>query len=191
MPTFNSLELLQSLQNDVHAVRDEATQMLQLPQDVLMRQPAPESWSALQAIEHLNSYGRYYLAALKNTLDAESQPKVNFKAGWFGNYFTKMMKPGENGKVANKMQAPKDHRPLKELSKDKVLTEFIAQQNELIQLLDTAKQKDIGALRTPISITRMMKLKAGDTFRFLIAHEQRHMLQAKRALGQMMEGGEL
>ncbi len=184
MPTFNSNELLVSLQGDVNAILEEAKKMQQLTQDTLMRQPAPESWSALQALEHLNSYGRYYLPALRNTLDGESRPKENFKSGWLGNYFTKMMKPGENGKVANKMQAPRDHRPLKELSKDKVLTEFISQQSRLLELLETAKQKDIGALRTPISLTKMFKLKAGDTFRFLIAHEQRHMIQARRALGE-------
>jgi hypothetical protein len=31
----------------------------------------------------------------------------------------------------------------------------------------------------------MIKLKLGDTFRFLIAHEQRHMIQARNTLKEM------
>ena len=33
-----------------------------------------------------------------------------------------------------------------------------------------------------VTLTTLVKLKLGDTFRFLIAHEQRHMIQARNTL---------
>jgi hypothetical protein len=52
----------------------------------------------------------------------------------------------------------------------------------LLDLLELAKSKNIGAIRTPISISRWIKLKLGDTFRFFVAHEQRHFVQINNAL---------
>jgi hypothetical protein len=45
-----------------------------------------------------------------------------------------------------------------------------------------ALSTDMGKLRLPISISKLIKLKAGDTFRFLIAHQQRHFVQLQNAM---------
>jgi uncharacterized damage-inducible protein DinB len=99
-----------------------------------------------------------------------------------GNYFTRMMLPQNVMGATNKMKAPKGYRP--ELVQDatKVLEEFLAHQNKLLQLLELSRQQDLNSIRIPVSITKMIKLKLGDTFRFLIAHEQRHMVQARNAV---------
>jgi hypothetical protein len=39
---------------------------------------------------------------------------------------------------------------------------------------------DIGAIRIPISISPLIRLKLGDTFHFLVAHQLRHLEQVKR-----------
>ena len=59
---------------------------------------------------------------------------------------------------------------------------LLEQQHYLVDLLESAKSKNIGSIRTPISISRFIKLKVGDTFRFLIAHEQRHFVQIENVL---------
>ena len=65
------------------------------------------------------------------------------------------------------------------LNVDTVVKEFIAGQDKLLQLLDRAKGKDLAKIHIPITLTKLIKLRLGDTFRFLIAHEQRHMIQAR------------
>lgn len=180
MKSFKSLELLESLQADVRQLILVATHLQNEDPEVLQKQPATGKWSVVQVLEHLNSYGRYYLPAIEKSLQMDKPAKEFFKPGWIGNYFTKIMKPGADGKIGNKMNAPKNHRPSADLDIKPVMDTFFAQQQILLQLLEAAKKKDIGSIRTPISISRFMKLKVGDTFRFLIAHEQRHMLQAGR-----------
>ena len=112
---------------------------------------------------------------------------VRGELGWLGDYFTKIMKPGADGKIANRMQAPRNHRPRLVFDRDSVINEFLEQQFTLLNLLHDAKRKDIGAIRTPVSISKLIKLKTGDTFSFLIAHDQRHLIQIDNTLKQIIE----
>ena len=52
----------------------------------------------------------------------------------------------------------------------------------MLQLLEEAKSVDLNAVRIPISIAKFIKLKLGDVFMFLIAHNLRHVKQAERAI---------
>jgi hypothetical protein len=148
--------------------------------------PQPGSWSAAQCLEHLNIYGRYYLPAIENAIakviKVQSKRSNIFKSGWLGNYFTNLMKPGANGSLKKKMKAPANARPQPELNTTAVIAEFIDQQEKLLQLLEKAKDVDLNKARVPISIAKFIRLKLGDVFMFLIAHNQRHILQAERAL---------
>lgn len=185
MPVFNTKDLLASLTEDVNALLKHLQQVKQLDSTLLLTQPAAGKWSVIQILEHLNSYNRYYLPAIEKSLQNKQSFNPQFKSGWFGDYFTKMMMPGKDGKVANKMNSPKDHRPIAELNAAAVVTEFINGQQHLLTLLQKATNTDIGRVKVPISISRFIKLKLGDTFRFLIAHQQRHFLQLENTLSQL------
>lgn len=176
MPVFNTIELLTTLRNDVRQMRSRTEEYNSLTDADLNRQPAPGKWSIAQVLEHLNSYNRYYLPEIEKSLTTKLPFDAQFKAGWFGNYFTNMMAPKASG-ITNKMSAPKNHTPAEKLDSSKVLSEFRQGQSRLIGLLSQAEQTNIGRLRVPISISRFIKLKLGDTFRFLIAHQQRHFVQ--------------
>lgn len=182
MPAFNSKDLANSLAQDVQQLLAALDKLKGLDNNALNKQPAPGKWSAAQIIEHLNSYNRYYLPEIENSLRKPAPFNPVFKAGLFGNYFTKMMMPGEGGKISNKMNAPKDHRPAEHLDSQKVVAEFITGQTKLLGYLQKAAQTDMGKLKVAISISRFIKLKLGDTFRFLIAHQQRHFVQLHNAL---------
>ena len=183
MNKFKSEELINELQADVKQII-AAAEHLQTADPVKLNYcPAEGAWSVAQVLEHLNAYNRYYLPAIENSMIASTKPATPwFKAGWIGNYFTKLMRPGYNGKIKYKMKAPKNHTPKLVVDAKAVLKAFNDQQIELLRLLEDAKYKNIGSIRTPISISRFIKLKTGDTFRFLIAHEQRHFLQIKQTL---------
>jgi len=180
MPAFNTAELLQQMVQNVQETIDTATQLQQLPTTLLNKQPEPGKWSIAQVVEHLNSYNRYYLPEISKALkEKQGHLPFNpvFRAGLFGDYFTRMMQPKEDGRIANKMQAPKDHRPADIMNTEKVLAEYLAGQQQLLTLLALAGQTDMRKLKVPISISRFIKLKLGDTFRFLIAHQLRHFIQ--------------
>jgi hypothetical protein len=76
----------------------------------------------------------------------------------------------------------KSYTPGKGLNVEAVFKEFFQHQNKLLQLLDVARRRNMNSIRIPISISKLIRFKLGDTFRFLIAHEQRHMIQARNAI---------
>jgi hypothetical protein len=82
----------------------------------------------------------------------------------------------------NKMKTFKDKNPSGSDLKVDTIDRFIAQQKEMLDLLDKARSVDLNKTKTSISITKFLKLKLGDTFRVIIYHNQRHLLQAEKAI---------
>lgn len=181
MKKLNSSELIDQLEADVRKLILQTNQMMQEDSRKLRTPPAEKKWSAIQALEHLNSYGYYYIPALEKALQEPKYSRDWYKPGFFGDYFTRILSP-RDGVIKNKMSAPKDHQPPVDLDAEKVLQTFLGQQQALLELLEQARHKDLGKIKVPISISSLIRLKLGDTFRFLIGHERRHMIQAMNAL---------
>ena len=171
--------LLDNLEKQVENHLQRAIVVLQNLSEAELNRPATNGgWSVTQCLWHLNSYGDYYLPAIKRGLIAA--PKSNngfFKSGWLGGFFTKLMMPKEN---ATKFKAAPQHTPPLQLPAAEIVAEFIRQQEELIQLLRKSRNLDIENTRVPISISQWVRLKMGDVFQFLIAHNERHLQQAQR-----------
>ena len=76
------------------------------------------------------------------------------------------------------MKSPKDKVP--DLSKlyKKTVQRFIQQQDRMLSLLDQAKKVNLMKIKTNLSISPLIKTRLGDTFRFVIYHIERHMIQA-------------
>ncbi len=186
MKKFKSDELIDSLQADVKQLMAAAEQMKDMDK-VKLAYPLTEGrWTAIQALEHLNMYGRYYLPAIEKAISINTGGKAAwFNTGRMGGYFTNMMMPKTVYEVKNKMKAPKGYVPPAALNSESVIKEFLEQQRQLWQLLDRARERNLNDIRIPITLSKLIKLKLGDTFRFLVAHEQRHMIQARNAIHEL------
>ncbi len=181
-------QLIGELENETRKIILFTTQLLQEDPGYLLQQPATDKWSVAQVIEHLNAYGKYYLPLLEKALERAPQAKNNwYKPGWFGDYFTKMMAPKE-GAVKNPMKAFKNYRPSPDVDSKNVLDEFLRQEQQLLAMFLEARKVDIGAVRIPVSIAPVIKLKAGDTLRFIVAHHQRHFVQVENTLKAVKKG---
>ncbi len=183
----NTTQLLESLHQQAEQFLQKAIAEWQmLPPEVLAAKPLPEQWSAAQCLEHLNIYGRYYLPAIEKAIEEAKQknirPTDSFSAGWLGDYFAKLMRPKPGGQLKSKMKAPKNAVPSASPDPQAMLAEFIDQQEKLLQLLTLAADVNLNRVRIPISIAPWLLLKLGDTFLFLTAHIERHLLQAERAI---------
>ncbi len=177
---LNKYELLANLETDVNEQILTVTDHYQNATSGILTRPASNGgWSVIQCLEHLNSYGDYYLpqisAALKKAYKDDNQI---YTSGWLGDYFTKIMSP-ETG--TKKHKAFKGHIPLANLDPEKVVSEFLRQERLLLEYLKQASNHDL-SVRIPISISKWISLKLGDILRFVIAHNRRHILQAQRSL---------
>lgn len=174
--------LIQELLTLSHQSTKVVTQFKSLPLEDLNFRETENSWSVLQCLEHLNKYGEYYLPEiekqiLNNPIQSEAKP---FKSGVLGNYFANLMQV-KNGQV-KKMKSPKDKAPSNSTLNTLTIDKFLKQQERLIQLLTDAQAIDLTKAKTPISLTKWIKLRLGDTLRFYVYHIDRHIIQAQKAL---------
>lgn len=139
-----------------------------------------KSWSAIECIEHLNLYADFYNSEIKNKIvNSKTVSKVGFKSGYLGNKFALDMLPKEGMKTMNTFKSKNPKYSV--LKTNDVLTRFIAFQTELLILLESAKKVDLTSVKTSITLP-LLKFRLGDTFRFVINHNERHIQQAKKAL---------
>lgn len=185
MAKFKSEDLLNDLTQDVRKIKESAEFFINADRNKLAYSPDKGKWSVVQVLEHLNAYNRHYLPIIEKELSLVTyDTNTWFSSGYWGEKFTKMMKPSNVYEIKNKMRTSKKMSFSNSLNVDTVLKEFLAGQDKLLQLLEMAKGKDLGKIHIPLTITKLIKFRLGDTFRFLIAHEQRHMIQARNTLKQ-------
>lgn len=171
---------LDRISNEVELHLQEAIAQFQnLQEHELLQAASNGGWSIAQCLAHLNSYGHYYLPLIKKAIDNAPQynKAATDKHGWLGTYFTKMMRTDATQK---KYKAFKGHIPPVHLNAHAEIAEFINQNEQLLSFLKQAKNVDTNAIKINISISKWIKINLNDLFDFIVAHNNRHLIQAKR-----------
>lgn len=142
----------------------------------------PQSWSALQCLEHLNSYARHYLPEFEKAMNlsraAGLSGEEEFKSTWLGRYCIQSVLPSSRKK---KLKSPVQHNYAGKEADRKVLMEFLDHQRRLLFLLEEAEEVSLNKTRVTIEIMKFLKLRLGDFFPFLIWHQARHLDQGAEA----------
>lgn len=175
-----SKNLIQELVERTQQNIKEAEKFYLLTIEKLNKRNTPDSWSILECLEHLNLYGDFYLPEIESRILASNTKSApTFTSGFLGNYFAKSMAPKEK---LNTMKTFKDKNPIhKNLDKSHI-DRFIQQQKKTLVLLNLAKEKNLNKIKTSVSISKWIKLRLGDTFRILIYHNERHIVQANKIM---------
>jgi len=82
----------------------------------------------------------------------------------------------------NKMKTFKSMNPIGSNLDKTVLETFLSQQKTSLELLQQAEKVSLTKNKTGISISKWIKLKLGDTFRVVIYHNLRHIIQAEKVI---------
>lgn len=184
MARISQITMLGELERVTEDNLQQAIRLFQNMTDEGLNRPSSTGgWSVAQCMWHLNSYGWYYHPRIAESLRKTGPaPKDGQHRGtWLGGRFAKMMDP-TTGK--GRMKAFKANTPASTLDGRAVVAEFIAQQEALLGFLREARFKDVSSARIPVSIIPWLKLPVGDVFRFLVAHDRRHVQQALRNVPQ-------
>ncbi len=138
-----------------------------------------QAWSILECLEHLNLYGDFYLPEIEKQLLENTSKLENavFKSGIIGNYFASLMKI-RDGKI-KKMKTPKDKDPSNSILSVTTIDRLLKQLERLKKLLNQSRTANLTKVKTAISLTKLIKLRLGDTLRFFVYHIERHILQAQ------------
>lgn len=170
------LDLIERTRQNINQVE----QLSQLTEKELNKKKNQVTWSVLECIEHLNLYGEFYIPEIEQKIEqSKTDPDQLFKSGVLGNYFAKSMLPS---KKMRKIKTFKDKNPNGRKLNKRTLKRFLEQQKQILELLNKSRKVNLNKTKTAISISKLPKLKLGNTFRVLIYHNQRHIEQAKTQL---------
>ena len=194
-------EVIEELKSTIKRQIEKVEEFKSLGELALSTNPSPESWNALQCLEHLNRYAEFYVHSIGNQLNnktrtssyagistpldvtATEDKKTNdleFIPGYWGSKFIKSMKPDENGQI-KKMNAFKSKNPSLQEAKTDSLERFLEYQEHWLSILDKAREFDLNKNKCSLTIP-IIKMNLGATMQFVIAHQERHINQAERAL---------
>lgn len=173
-----SEKLIQTLIEQTRLITNQAENLKNDDTNTLTWKANKSSWCVLECIEHLNLYGKFYLPQIEQRIKTSTtKADVVFHKGLLGNYFAQSMLP--KGKL-NKMKTFKDKNPLNAPLDKNVIDTFINQQIKLLELLNQARKVNLNKVKITTSISKIIRLKLGDTFQFYINHIIRHFNQIDR-----------
>lgn len=133
-------------------------------------------WSICQCFAHLNTYYEFYLPQLEKAVQNSGQKTTqkNYRSGWLGAYFIKMMDPSTN---KSKYKASKKHLPIGNDDPHETLDIFIKNTESFVKILADCRTVNLRT-RVETSISPLLRLQLGDILEFLLAHNERHIQQA-------------
>ncbi|MBO3272888.1 DinB family protein [Hymenobacter sp. NBH84] len=186
-PATRTTDFLDQLTADLRALQDTVAQDFRpLTDDQLNRRPGPGKWSVGQCLEHLNIIGGLYLPVIAHKLQQAqtrtSRPADTVKRGLVGRRLTEAMRVPASEKAT---KTPQQYAPSGSRLPRTVIEVFNRQADELLTLLQQAREVNINSIRIPNVVIPLLRLRLTDQLELLVVHAQRHIAQAERVL----EGG--
>lgn len=177
---FNSKALIADLQKMVTSHIEYVKHLQSLSESKVNQKLNSQSWSVLECIEHLNLYAKFYNKEIVKRISKSTKSHSEiFKSGYLGNKSAESMLPSQTMKTMNTF---KSKNPIfVDFNATKVLSDFINYQEELLDLLELSKEKNLTKIKTSLTLP-LLKFRLGNTFRFVIYHNERHIFQAKNVL---------
>lgn len=182
MSQVNKSEFLVILKSEINEAREFASQLIERDAETLNQKPGDGKWSVLECFQHMNLSTEVYLDQILKALPTQKpENKLSpVKIGWVASWLINSMKP-KGGQIKYKMKTMSRLNPKSELSKS-VIERFIYISNQLLEIVESAKKLDLNAFKVTSAVGPMLKLKFGEGLGFVVAHNARHVLQAKNTL---------
>ena len=145
-------------------------------------QPAPDAWSVAQCIDHLNVTARQYLPMLDEAI-ADAIRRGLYGAGpyaynWIGRLMVYVVSPTTRLRA----KAPRAFQPTPGRPRQDVMAAFRAYQVQYIDRLRQANGLDLARARVSSPVAGWIRMPLGSGFAMMLAHERRHLAQARRVL---------
>lgn len=182
MAVFSRASLITELLDRTELLKVNTQVFFRLTDEQLHYRPAPGKWNIAEIYGHLNlSMDASVRTILYRITRAPDTPGDEYVSGWLGDWAYSLIMPRPDGSVfrlkARKMQRPDTVN----LVAREELDTFQRHCDALDDILRHVASKDLRKIRIPFLMPRLVRLRLGDVLRFLVAHSERHLLQAQRA----------
>jgi len=174
---------LASMLEQLEAIKREGQAVTAgLRDDQLNWHPAKDSWSIAKCLRHLNVGVTKTLPAFDRAIgQGRSKNQLApgpFRYGWFSRMMVASMEPPPKFRMKSprliRVSVGGTYRGAD------VLREFAAVRDQLAERVRQADGLDLAHVRTISPINRLLRMPLGAYFDFIIAHDRRHLWQARQ-----------
>jgi hypothetical protein len=149
--------------------------------------PAPGSWGVAECLEHMAVSNQVYLEAMDKAASlarkAGRMRRGPAKPGWLGRLFAGQLEPP----VKARMKAPKKIHPRASPPLEEVSARFFASHAQIREFLRLNADLDLNGTRFPNPFIPGLRFSLASGVNILLAHERRHLWQARRVIRQQLE----
>ena len=127
-----------------------------------------------------------YIRGMLSRVTLAPDVKVeSYRSGWLGDWLYNRIMPRSDGSVFRIPSPRRLHVSKEGLDGHDEVQRFLQQCDALDDILHHVSTKDLQGIRIPFSLSRFVRLRLGDMLRYLVAHNERHLLQAHRVMKQI------
>jgi DinB family protein len=183
MPLFSRTSLITELSDRTELLKANTQAFFRLTDEQLRHRPAPGKWSIGEIYGHLNlSMDASIRAILSRITKAPDTPGDDYTSGWLGEMAYSIIMPRPDGTVFRLKAMQTQHPDPATLDAREELESFQRHCDSLDDILQYVATKDLQRIRIPFFVPRLIRMRVGDVLRFLVAHGERHLLQAQRVI---------
>lgn len=186
MAVFSKQSLITELLDRTELIKASTQPFLRLTEQQLITSPATGKWSIAEIFGHLNIAHDLQLRGILTRITLAPDVKTEqYRSSWLGDLLYDRMMPRPDGTVF-KLPSPRSFHANKEgLDGYDELQRFLQQCDALDDILRHVSTKDLQGIRIPLTFIKLLRLRLGDNLRFIIAHNERHLLQAHRVMREL------
>lgn len=173
---------LSSLIQQLEAVKADATAFVPgLSHAQFNWRPAPERWSIAECLDHLNVSMTVTLVAFDRAIVEGRQRGLVGEGPFRYGMMSRMMVWSMEPPVRIKQKRPKAFdAPRGEHAAQRMLPEFLRVRDEIAARVRGADGLDLARVRVQSLVSRWIRMPLGAYFAFILAHERRHLWQARQ-----------
>jgi hypothetical protein len=174
------VEDLMNCRRGFEAIKADAVELLdQLNEGQFFWQPEPGSWSVGHCIDHLVVTGRDSLSNIRRAIELARLKNLlsmgPFRYSVIDKWLVRQMEPPPRFK----MKAPAAYLPKMDKDFAGTAADFLQLQDDFIDCLEAANGINLARVRVQNPVSRLIRFSLGQEFAFNVAHQKRHLWQAR------------
>ena len=172
---------LSQLIDGLNRVSEEANDSFSsLTPEQLNWKPATNEWSIAQCFEHLIVSNAGYLPLIERIARGDHKPSMKERVPGLPRFFGTMVLRAVQPQGQRKYKAGAGFQPSTSSIDSDIITRFTTQQAQLAERMQSTADLDLRSIIVTSPVASLVTYSLLDAYRIVVAHEQRHLGQAKR-----------
>jgi hypothetical protein len=176
-------EELPKLMADAQAIADDAQKTFgHVSGEQLNWKANADQWSVAQCFAHLIAINSVYFPVIERIVRGGYRPSWKERLPLLPRFFGSMVLKAVEPQGARKFKAATRFQPSNSTIAGDIISKFRTHQKDVIEHMRMSEQVDLRRVIITSPVASMVTYSLLDAYRIVVAHERRHIAQARRVM---------